>query len=57
MRNTFGALAALAILMILLVGPIFLAASNASDRGLSAPMRCGTEIGCDVSGPTVAMGS
>ncbi len=45
MQQTVGALAALAILTLLIVGPVFVVVSNAADGG--HPTRCADTIGCN----------
>ncbi|MEM9223619.1 MAG: hypothetical protein AAGB11_14655 [Pseudomonadota bacterium] len=51
MRQTIGALAALTLLGIILVGPLYAAVNAATDRGDSV-YRCGSDMGCDVGNPS-----
>lgn len=46
MRKTCGAMLALAVLAVLLVGPLYIAMSSAGDSHVSM-IRCKTEMGCD----------
>lgn len=46
MRQTCGAMLALAVLGVLLVGPLYMAVSSASESKLVKPL-CTTDMGCD----------
>ncbi len=46
MQQTFGAVCALAVLGLLLIGPLFMAiASSSDDSGMDS--RCIAQMGCD----------